>query len=73
MLRWAVVPLRSHPGSVNAKTDDEFWSSMQEQGGWWSAPAATASAVSGQRAGSPAAGVSHSPLSETKAQFDGIS
>jgi menaquinone reductase, molybdopterin-binding-like subunit len=38
MLRAAYVPLRTRVGSVDAKTDDDFWDAMQTQGGWWSAP-----------------------------------
>jgi anaerobic selenocysteine-containing dehydrogenase len=38
MLRAAYVPLRTRPGSIDAKTDDDFWEAMQTQGGWWSAP-----------------------------------
>jgi menaquinone reductase, molybdopterin-binding-like subunit len=40
MLRAAYVPLRTHAGSIDAKTDDDFWDAMQTQGGWWSAPSA---------------------------------
>jgi menaquinone reductase, molybdopterin-binding-like subunit len=39
MLRAAFVPLRARGGgSINAKTDDEFWEAAQAQGGWWSVP-----------------------------------
>ncbi len=38
MLRAAFVPLRARSGSINAKTDDEFWAAAQQQGGWWSVP-----------------------------------
>ena len=38
MLRAAYVPLRTRGGSIDAKTDDDFWDAMQAQGGWWSAP-----------------------------------
>ncbi len=38
MLRAAFVPLRTRGGSINAKTDDEFWDAAQAQGGWWSVP-----------------------------------
>jgi menaquinone reductase, molybdopterin-binding-like subunit len=37
MLRAAYVPLRTRAGSVDAKTDDDFWDAAQTQGGWWSA------------------------------------
>jgi menaquinone reductase, molybdopterin-binding-like subunit len=40
MLRAAYVPLRSHAGSIDAKTDDDFWDALQTQGGWWSGPTA---------------------------------
>ena len=36
MLQAAFDPLRSHPGSVTATTADDFWSQVQERGGWWS-------------------------------------
>jgi anaerobic selenocysteine-containing dehydrogenase len=38
MLRAAYVPLRTRAGSVDAKTDDDFWDAVQTQGGWWSTP-----------------------------------
>jgi len=37
MLQAAFQPLLGHPGSVSAKTADDFWSEVQEKGGWWSA------------------------------------
>jgi anaerobic selenocysteine-containing dehydrogenase len=40
MLKATYVPLRTQSGSVTAKTDDDFWQSVQGQGGWWKAPAA---------------------------------
>jgi anaerobic selenocysteine-containing dehydrogenase len=40
MVRAAYVPLRTRAGSVDAKTDDDFWDAAQTQGGWWSTPAA---------------------------------
>jgi anaerobic selenocysteine-containing dehydrogenase len=52
MLKAALVPLRTQGGPVTAKTDDDFWQSVQTQGGWWSAPAA---AGSKNAAGKPAA------------------
>ncbi len=39
MLRAAFVPLRTRGGSIDAKTDDDFWDAAQTQGGWWSVPA----------------------------------
>jgi menaquinone reductase, molybdopterin-binding-like subunit len=38
MLRAAFVPLRTRGGSIDAKTDDDFWDAAQTQGGWWSVP-----------------------------------
>jgi menaquinone reductase, molybdopterin-binding-like subunit len=35
MLRAALVPLRTHGGSVAASSDDDFWAAAQKQGGWW--------------------------------------
>jgi len=43
MLQAAFAPLRTHPGSINEKTDDEFWSTAQEQGGWWGVDLSAAS------------------------------
>jgi hypothetical protein len=40
MLRAAFVPLRTRGGSIDAKTDDDFWDAAQTQGGWWSGPSA---------------------------------
>ena len=44
MLQAAFLPLRKHPGSIDAKDDDEFWSKVQQQGGWWSVPTANGTA-----------------------------
>jgi anaerobic selenocysteine-containing dehydrogenase len=38
MVRAAYVPLRTRAGSVDAKTDDDFWDAAQTHGGWWSTP-----------------------------------
>ena len=40
MLRAAYVPLHARGGSIDAKTDDDFWDAMQTQGGWWGVPTA---------------------------------
>jgi anaerobic selenocysteine-containing dehydrogenase len=40
MLRAAYVPLRTRGGSIDAKTDDDFWDAAQTQGGWWGAATA---------------------------------
>ena len=47
MLRAAFVPLRTRAGSIDAKTDDDFWDAAQTQGGWWSAPCHPSPAASG--------------------------
>jgi menaquinone reductase, molybdopterin-binding-like subunit len=44
MLRAAFVPLRTRGGSIDAKTDDDFWDAAQTQGGWWSVPGHSANA-----------------------------
>jgi anaerobic selenocysteine-containing dehydrogenase len=44
MLRAAFVPLRTRGGSIDAKTDDDFWDAAQAQGGWWSVPVHSANA-----------------------------
>ncbi len=63
MLRSVFVPLRQHPGSISAKTDDEFWGSVQEQGGWWSTPATSAP---------PRVTLtSHPPANAVQPEFDG--
>jgi anaerobic selenocysteine-containing dehydrogenase len=41
MLRTTFVPLRTRAGSIDAKTDDDFWDAAQTQGGWWSTPSTT--------------------------------
>jgi menaquinone reductase, molybdopterin-binding-like subunit len=41
MLRAAFVPLRTRGGSIDAKTDDDFWDAAQTQGGWWSTAASS--------------------------------
>jgi menaquinone reductase, molybdopterin-binding-like subunit len=63
MLRAAYVPLRTRAGSVDAKTDDDFWDAAQTQGGWWSSP-------------SPAynpegAAAKHAPVSPAELEFAG--
>lgn len=48
MLKAAIAPLRTQPGSPKAESDDDFWQTVQNQGGWWSAPA-TGSKGSGSK------------------------
>jgi anaerobic selenocysteine-containing dehydrogenase len=63
MLRAAYVPLRTRAGSVEAKTDDDFWDAAQAQGGWWSTPS-TAHNPEG-------VAVKHTPVSPTAPEFAG--
>jgi anaerobic selenocysteine-containing dehydrogenase len=64
MLQASVAPLARHPGSINVKGGDEFWKKIQEQGGWWSTEANTASKAK-------AATNSFSPMKNQEAQFAG--
>ncbi len=64
VLQAAFEELRSHPGSVTAKTDDDFWTAVQTKGGWWS----------NEAKGSPAMRELNRPPSPTKIvepAFDG--
>ncbi len=72
MLRAAYVPLRGRGGSVDAKTDDDFWSALQAQGIWSSTPGTTPAAASKSAAGasSPAA-AKRAPMALTMPEFTG--
>jgi anaerobic selenocysteine-containing dehydrogenase len=65
LLQAAFEPLRAHPGSVSAKTSDDFWSTIQKRGGWWGAEN-TSPLVRKNLARSSAA-----PIRVTGPQFDG--
>ena len=67
MLRAAFVPLRTRGGSIDAKTDDDFWDAAQTQGGWWSAPSAAHSAGPS----SPLAAPKHAPMAMAAPEFAG--
>ena len=71
MLRAAFVPLRTHGGSITAKTDDDFWQAVQTQGGWWSAPAATAGQRAPQASRLPRAAGKHAPMAPAAPEFAG--
>ena len=73
MLRAAFVPLRARSGSINTKTDDEFWETVQEQGGWWSVPSTgpTAGARSAASTSSPMAAARHAPRALAAPEFAG--
>lgn len=64
VLQSAFEPLRKHPGSVSAKTADEFWSEVQEKGGWWSDQVAEPHMKRMVKPASP-------PARVTEPQFDG--
>ena len=49
MLRAAFVPLRTRPGSIDVKTDDDFWDAAQTQGGWWGSPSTSPAAAVAKR------------------------
>jgi anaerobic selenocysteine-containing dehydrogenase len=61
MLRAAFVPLRTRGGSIDAKTDDDFWDAAQTQGGWWSTAASS----------SPVTESKHEPVAMTAPEFAG--
>jgi anaerobic selenocysteine-containing dehydrogenase len=49
MLRAAFMPLRTRAGSIDAKTEDDFWDAAQTQGGWWSAPSTPPAVAAAKR------------------------
>ncbi|HEV2214332.1 MAG TPA: molybdopterin-dependent oxidoreductase, partial [Terracidiphilus sp.] len=51
MLHAAFGALRSHPGSITAKSADDFWSEVQEKGGWWGAGSPSAARTAGKSSG----------------------
>jgi menaquinone reductase, molybdopterin-binding-like subunit len=67
MLRAAFVPLRTRGGSVDAKTDDDFWDAAQTQGGWWSSPSAAHPGAPSP----PSAAPKHAPVAMTAPEFAG--
>jgi menaquinone reductase, molybdopterin-binding-like subunit len=67
MLRAAFVPLRTRGGSIDAKTDDDFWDAAQTQGGWWSLP----SAAHAGTPSSPLAAPKHEPMTMAAPEFAG--
>jgi menaquinone reductase, molybdopterin-binding-like subunit len=61
MLRDAFVPFRTRTGSIDAKTDDDFWDAAQTQGGWWgTAPSS-----------SPVTASRHEPVAMAAPEFAG--
>jgi menaquinone reductase, molybdopterin-binding-like subunit len=72
MLRAAFVPLRTQSGSINAKTDDEFWDAAQAQGGWWGAlPAADSAGSRTTASPSSSAASKRAPIAAAAPEFAG--
>jgi anaerobic selenocysteine-containing dehydrogenase len=73
MLRAAFLPLRASAGSVNAKTDDDFWGAVERQGGWWSvpSPAPTAAPRNAASKSSPVTPAKHPPMAPAAPEFAG--
>jgi menaquinone reductase, molybdopterin-binding-like subunit len=67
MLRAAFVPLRARGGSIDAKTDDDFWDAAQTQGGWWSSPLGAHAAAPLP----PSAAPKHAAMAMTAPKFAG--
>ena len=64
MLRAAYVPLRLHSGPGTPQSEDDFWTKITAQGGWWStAPTARAEAASSTP--------QHSAIKFAEPEFDG--
>jgi anaerobic selenocysteine-containing dehydrogenase len=66
MLRAAYVPLRQHSGSAAAQSEDDFWTRITTQGGWWSTSTPTAPRVE-----AAAAAPTHAPAKFAAPEFDG--
>jgi len=72
MLRSAFVALRTRGGSIDAKTDDDFWDAAQTQGGWWSSPAPMHSTgLRSAAASSGPAATKHVPVAMAMPEFAG--
>jgi len=72
LLRAAYVPLRARGGSIDPKTDDDFWTALQAQGIWSSTPGTASAAGSRSAAGasSPAA-ARRAPTAPAAPEFAG--
>jgi len=62
MLQASFGTLRGHPGSLSAKSADDFWSEVQEKGGWWGAGSTSTTRVAKKSSGA---------AKVTEPQFDG--
>lgn len=67
MLKAAYTPLRKSPGSITAKTDDEFWQKLTEAGFWSS----TEQAAPRKSASVPAHEAVKAPVRAEDPQWDG--
>jgi anaerobic selenocysteine-containing dehydrogenase len=63
MLRSAYAPLRQHSGSETPESEDDFWTRITTQGGWWGMASATRAPAA------PAS--SHTALKFAEPKFDG--
>jgi anaerobic selenocysteine-containing dehydrogenase len=63
MLRAAYVPLRQHSGAA-AQSEDDFWTKITTQGGWWGPATAT-------KTESASAAPAHAAIKFAEAEFDG--
>ena len=64
MLRAAYVPLRQHSSSGTPQSEDDFWTKIITQGGWWGMTAAP-------RAQAASALPPHAPAKPAEPEFDG--
>jgi anaerobic selenocysteine-containing dehydrogenase len=64
MLRAAYVPLRQHSSSTATQSEDDFWTKITNQGGWWSTPTTP-------RAEAVSAAAAHVPAKFAEPEFDG--
>ncbi len=62
MLRAAYVPLRQHSGGGTPESEDDFWTKITTQGGWWGTSPATRA---------PAPPSSHPAMKFAEPKFDG--
>ena len=71
MLKAAYLPLRTRGGSIDAKTDDDFWSALQAQGIWSSTPGTASTAGSKNTSASSPAAAKRAPMALTAPEFTG--
>ena len=64
MLRAAYVPLRQHSGTGTPQSEDDFWTKITTQGGWWGPATAT-------KTESVSAAPAHAAIKFAEAEFDG--